>query len=179
MAYRNDLDALEARYQALEDELAGRTRARDEVAHMLAEARARAQHEAVLADLAAGGPARRRRERATLAAVVTAAALIVGGLGYWKSLPSFDDRMETVLHEMSELTDEVCACRDRACADAAVEHLQRWSEQKAREWTPQDVHKINPEAMTRAMALSRRLGACLQAAMANGANAQQAPQAAH
>ena len=145
---------------------------------MLAEARARAQQEAVLADLAAGGPARRRRERATLAAVVTAAALLVGGLGYWKSLPSTDDRVEATLHEMSDLADELCACRDAACARAAQDHLMRWSEQKAREWTPDKTRTIDPQMMKRATVIAQRLAGCMQSAMANDANAQHAPQAA-
>ena len=178
MVYRNDLDALEARYQALEDELADRARARDEVGQMLVEARARAQHEAVLADLAAGGPARRRRERAMLAVVVTLAAVIVGGLGYWKSQPSTEDRVEATLHEMSELADELCACRDAACARAGQDHLTRWSEQKAREWTPAETRKIDPQLMKRATVIAQRLAGCTQAALANDANAQQAPQGA-
>lgn len=66
MAYRGDVEALEARVAALSADLAQRVRERDEAAQLLAEARARAHAEAYLADLDAGGPARRRRKRLSL-----------------------------------------------------------------------------------------------------------------
>jgi hypothetical protein len=42
MAYRSDLEALQARHSALEAEVAALARERDEVAQFLADARARA-----------------------------------------------------------------------------------------------------------------------------------------
>src|SRR5689334_7425133 len=92
--YRDELAALEARYAALEAEVADRERARDEAARMLAEAKARARNEEIVADVLSGGPERRRRRNLTIvAAVVGVVAIAFGGV-YLKTRKSAQARRE-------------------------------------------------------------------------------------
>jgi hypothetical protein len=163
MAYRSDVDALEARFQALEADLAERTLERDEAARMLAEARTRAMHEAELADLAAGGPARRRRQRTLIAGMVTVAAMVIGAVGYQRARPRLRDGMEAVILRFSQLSDEMCACRDRGCAIAVTDEMTRWAQDQASRIGPPG--SIDKRFTERATEIARRFASCGQRAM--------------
>jgi hypothetical protein len=145
-AYRNDIDALEARHAALEAEVADRTRARDEAARMLDEARGRAAVE--LREREA--PLRRQR------AIAIMIFLAVGSImtyGVVKRLTR-----ETASHKairvMQEYTDQMCACFDKKCADHVNEDFTWWATEMAKESrtddlpSPEDTQKVE-KIMTR------------------------------
>ncbi len=106
MVYRNDVDALAARHRELEAELQRRIRERDDVAHMLAEARDRDAEERRVADLLADGPRRRRRRRWRIAVIALAlVGIAIGGvLRYRKHIASTREaRLEDAIATMRGL----------------------------------------------------------------------------
>lgn len=165
MAYRDDVSALEARLAALSADVAVRVRERDEAARMLDEARARANAEAYLADLDAGGPARRRRKRIRIAAMIAGLAMIVGGLFAVHLRPQRDHRFDDAMHTFERLTNDMCQCRDNACAMRVSDDMTRWGTQLAKEW-PQP--KLDETQTKRANDMAMRLATCMQHAMSVG-----------
>jgi hypothetical protein len=166
MAYRGDVEALEARVAALTADLAVRVRERDEVARLLDEARARAGAEAYFADLASGGPARRRRRRLRIAAITASVAMIVGGLFAYRAR-SHHDRYETAMRAFEKFTGEMCQCRDSVCAMKVSDELTRWGTAMQKEWQPPP--KFDEAQLKRATALGTRLGECMTKAMNSAA----------
>ena len=165
MVYRNDVDALEARYRALEAELAEKKQARDAAAQLLAEARARALDSSRLIDLSLRGPARRRRQRALFAGLAMLLALASVGIGYRLAAHRRADRIAHALDRYSQLADQVCACRDAACARKVTNDIATWGNEVQREQT----FPTPPSAafMERAMAITDRLAPCLVKAMSH------------
>jgi hypothetical protein len=161
MAYRGDVEALEARVAALSADLAHRVRERDEAAQLLAEARARANAEAYIADLDAGGPARRRRKRLRIAAMAAGIAMIVGGVVAYCARPH-PDRFEEAMRTFDRFADEMCQCKDAACVTHISDDMTRWGTQMSKEM-PQP--KLGDAQMKRAMAIGERMGQCMQKAM--------------
>jgi hypothetical protein len=166
MVYRSDVAALEARHLALEAEVAERTRARDEAAHLLAEARARALEASVLADLASGGPARRRRRRLIIAAAIAVVAMVAAAVGYRTAQPTPADRAARVLERMTWYTDEMCECSSTACVQQVSDRMARWGAEMSR--TAPEPSQLDAATMKRATEISERLGACMMKAMNNG-----------
>ncbi len=162
MAYRNDVDALEARYQALEADLAERTKARDEAAQLLAEARERARVDAVLADIASGGPARRRRKHALIAGAVMLGALAAGGIGY-RIATRGDNKIEAAVAQFELFTDAMCTCSTRQCADAVSNQMTRWATDMSKDWTPPP--KLDDAVMKHMTDLAKRMSDCMTAVM--------------
>jgi hypothetical protein len=159
--YRDDLAALEARYAALEAEVADRERARDEAARMLAEAKARARNEEIAADVRAGGPERRRQRYYMIG---TMAAMLAVGIGAAYHLatrkPTREQRMEAALKKFEGFVDDACACKDKACTDDVQSRLMRWSEEMAR---TDDFTREPPshEVVEKATKLGTRYADCL------------------
>ena len=162
MAYRDDVLALEARLAALTADVAERERERDEAARMLHEARARAHADAYLADLAAGGPARRRRKRVRIAAMIAGLVMIVGGLFAYHLRAQRDHRFDDAMQTFAALTDEMCECRDNACATRVTDEMTRWGTTLAKDW-PQP--KLDATQMKRANDMAMHLAKCMQQAM--------------
>ena len=159
MAYRSDLEALLARHVALEAEVRERIRARDEVARLLAEARALEEAERQLADRAAGGPARRRT---LIAAAMTALTLVAGSVGYRLAHPKRDHVAEAIT-QMSLFTDEMCACSNAACAQQVSDAMTKWGIEMARE--SQLPPKLDEAATKRLTEIASRMGTCMSTAM--------------
>jgi hypothetical protein len=176
MVYRNDIEALEARHRALEAELADRTRARDEVAHMLAEARARACDDLARFDLTMRSRAWRCRPCAAFAAVLAVLAMLGMAAESRRAKHEPNDRIVWALDQFSAFADQACACSDMECVRGVSDGLSRWGASMAREasWpaAPDD-------AMTRrAQQITQRLSACMTKAMASDASARRGePQA--
>ena len=163
MAYRNDVDALEARLAALQGDVQETTKARDEVAQLLTEARARAAAEGLAADWAAGGPQRRRRRTiwiaVTLATFATLSALVTVRL-----LRPKEDPFKQVMAQFTVYSDHMCACRDKACVDKVTDEMTRWSQEMAKE-DPKPPH-MSEDQIKAATAIGERMGTCMQSAMA-------------
>ena len=162
MAYRSDVEALEARVHALSAELADRQRERDEVAQMLADARMRAHADSVIADLEAGGPARRRRKRIKIAAALGVLALAIGGLGY-RMTRHHDDPVARALRQFAKYTDQMCACSDQQCVQYVTDDLTKWSQQLVKD-EPSLQHPDH-ETMQRAEPIVKRFTQCMSKAM--------------
>lgn len=164
MAYRGDVEALEARVAALSVDLAERVRERDEVVRMLEEARARANAEAFIADLDAGGPARRRRKRLRIAAMAAGIAMIVGGLVAYR-VRSHPDRFDQAMHKFEQFTAEMCGCKDSSCVTKVSDDMTKWSMEMQKEWQPSP--KLDDEQMRRAEDIGKHMAECMQKAMAS------------
>jgi hypothetical protein len=162
MAYRSDLEALLARHVALEAEVAERTRARDEVARLLADARALAEAERQQADRAVGGPARRRRRRTLIAATVTAFALVAGAVGYRLAQPR-RDRSAELITQMSLFSDEICGCSNVGCVQQVSDAMTKWAMAMAKE--PPSQPKLDEATMKRATEIASRMSTCMTNAM--------------
>lgn len=163
MAYRGDVEALEARVAALTADLAERVRERDETARMLEEARARAHADAVIADLESGGPARRRRKRLRIAAMSAGIAMLVGGLLAYRARSHRVDRFEAAMHTFEQFTDEMCQCKDSACAQHISDDMTRWATAMEKEWKPPP--KLDEMQTKRATAVGQRMAECMVKAM--------------
>ncbi len=159
MAYRDDVEALQARHAALEAEVVERERTRDEVARMLVEVRAREETERRLADLAAGGPAHRRRRRILIAAVVSVLALLGAGVAYRLARPE-RDRMAEAIERFSIYTDQMCGCSDSACTRQVSEAMERWIRAMPQE-DRDSPRKLDEAQKTRLMDLSTRMSQCM------------------
>ncbi len=171
MAYRSDVEALEARFQVLETELAQRVRERDDAARMLDEARRRAHADQIAADLAAGGPARRRRKRVLVAATSALVSLFAAAAIHLatRAHGRIEDEMLT---KLAFYTDEMCTCTDKSCAEHVSEDMMRWGQQIERK--ARSVH-LDDRMERRATELGRQLGECMKTAMGAQADAAPAP----
>ncbi|MGE5183884.1 MAG: hypothetical protein ACM31C_17560 [Acidobacteriota bacterium] len=159
MAYRSDVDALEARVKVLSAELADRERERDEVARMLAEARAKEQADRIAADYAAGGPQRRRRRLAIATAV---AATLVAGLFAWRIAHRHHDTTARLMRQLDQFADQMCACPDASCVQHVSEAMAKWAIELEREGVPEH---LDDATMRRAEAIAERVTTCTQKAM--------------
>jgi hypothetical protein len=161
MVYRNGIDALEARYRALEKDLAERTRERDEAARLLAEARERAHRDSVQADITSGGPERRRRHRIVFASILALLALIGAGIGYRAA--KHHTRRDEVLTRYAQFTDQICACSDAMCARDAISEFSKWAQDLQRD--DEMTRELDRDAMKRAEAITDRLSPCITRVM--------------
>lgn len=159
--YRDELAALEARYAALEAEVAERERARDEAARMLAEAKARARNEEIAADIRSGGPERRHQRRMMIGATV-GMAVIGASAAYMLATrkSTREERIEAALTQYARFADETCACKDKACSDAVQDRMTKWAQEMARHPDFRD-EKPDEETIKRATKIAERYTACL------------------
>lgn len=159
MIYRDDIEALEARHRALEAEVIERSRARDEVARMLADARARVQHEAAMIDHVVGR-ARRGRRRMWFACAMAVLVVIGGGIGYGLARSTGPDRDEQMLDRYERFVDEVCSCVDEACAHKAMAELAAWAQRVADKGSPLKLGD-KPAIIERMTQLADRFTGCM------------------
>ena len=127
MAYRNDLEALEARHAALEAEIAERTHERDEAARLLAEARERER--AMQTEIVVDPSPRRRQQMIAIAAGVLAVIGIVVGIAHLAKQSREEARFAALYEQFERFANEVCACDDAACIDAVQQRVTQWSAQ--------------------------------------------------
>ena len=164
MAYRNDVDALAARHEALQAEVDAKTRDRDEVSRLLEEARGRERNEQLYQDYASGGPQRRRRRRVRIALAL--AALMTGVLGIVFALrvtPRHVDPSAAAIAKMQQFADEMCQCRDARCAQGVMDVMVRWAQDQARPL--REPPRLSAEDTRRAQKIGERMGECMQRAM--------------
>jgi hypothetical protein len=162
MAYRNNLEALQARHTALVVEVAERTRVRDEVGRLLVDARVLADAERQFADRAVGGPQRRRRRRWLIASAIALFTLVAGGIVFRIAQPKRDP-FEATLKRLEGFTDEMCRCSNTQCAQQVSDSMTKWSVEMAKEW--KNPPKVDEETTKRATEIGTRLGNCMVKAM--------------
>jgi hypothetical protein len=160
MVYRNDIDALEARHAALAAEVAERTRDRDELARMLAAARAQDDYARELAER----PARRRRRQRIVMIAMLAGLGMFGGVIKYRCANPARDRMEEALDRMQQFSNQVCACTTKACAQGVIDTMTEWGREMAKQ-APDA--KPDPDTMKRAEKIVARLTECMTRAMSS------------
>lgn len=168
MAYRNDVDALEARLAAVQRDLDATTRDRDETARLLAEARDRAANEAIAADYFAGGPQRRRRRRVRHMAFGAGIALaVIGSLATYRlTRTSARDRVEATVERFQGFTAEMCQCTDKQCADRVMDDMTKWATGLATEQPYGE--EMPPEDLRERMAtIGQHYAECMTKAMSD------------
>ena len=164
MAYRNDVDALEARLAAVQRDLDATTRDRDETARMLGEARDRVRNDDLAADYAAGGPQRRSRRRALIIGATAALATIGGFATYKLTRPSATERFEQVFGQFVGFETAMCKCTDKQCADTVMEGVNKWAVEMAKEQPPKTPTPTD-EQMKRMSTVAEHFGQCMTKAM--------------
>jgi hypothetical protein len=155
MAYRSDLEAMEARLAGLDAEVARKVQERDDVARLIDEAHHRERREALYADLASGGPERRLRRNA-LIALGAVSATVIGVLSYRElhKRTHSDDIMDAY----EAFTDELCACKDKRCADKVVDKMSKWGQEMAKDYKDD---KPDAEQMRRITPIAERMSKCM------------------
>ncbi len=156
MAYRSDLDAMEARVASLDAELAERSAERDEALRMLEEARARERNDRIYADYAAGGPARRFRRNCWIGGGILIAAIL--GMFAFRIMTR-DHSMERMIDKFEGFTQEMCACPDSACSSAVTDRMTKWSVEASRDFEKSS--RPTQAEMKRMTALGERLASCM------------------
>jgi hypothetical protein len=158
MTYRSDTDALEARLDVLEKDLADRTRERDDVAHMLAEARGLDAARRWLEDRP-----RRHRRRIMLAAIASTMMLLGGLITFFvvRHDPK-RDREEQVLRQFQGFTDDMCKCTEAKCAQSVSDRMTKWGAEISKDY---DNNKPSEELVKRASKVAEQLTACMSKAM--------------
>lgn len=164
MAYRNDVDALEARLSAVQRDLDAATRDRDETARMLDEARDRVRNDDLAADYAAGGPQRRSRRRALIIGATAALATIGGFATYKLTRPSAGAQFEQIYTQFVGFETAMCKCTDKVCADAVMDGMNKWGQALAKE-QPQHPTQPTEEQMKRMTTVAEHFGQCMTKAM--------------
>ena len=166
MAYRSDVDALEARLKDLEAQVGDRTRERDEVATLLAEARAVESAERYVAE----APQRRQRRRVIVIATLGVLGVLVGVLVAIRGSRTKQDDFNVTMAKFQEFADQMCRCSDAACAQKVSDDMTKWSvEMSKRQPVP---HKLNEQQMKDATAIGTKMGECMQKAMTAGQETQ-------
>lgn len=78
--------------------------------------------------------------------------------------------MADAIDKLTELTDEMCACSDKPCADAVVSELTQWSTDMAQQRSAADEQPTADE-VKQATEVTDRLSRCMVTAMTAGASA--------
>jgi hypothetical protein len=164
MVYRNDVDALEARLANVQAELDAKTRARDEAAALLVEARARAQADQLAADWASGGP-RRRRDNRLLLAVLGTMALTAGIAAFIKVRHHAASRFDETMVRFELFTDEMCGCKDKTCAQGVSDTMTKWATEMAKDAEP--MREMTTAQRDAATKLGERMAKCMVEAMSH------------
>ncbi len=81
--------------------------------------------------------------------------------------PAREERsvIAAALARLGEFTDEMCACPDRACADAVSQEMTRWSTELSKDHVEL---KPTDEEMEEAKQITERLSKCMMTAMGYG-----------
>lgn len=75
--------------------------------------------------------------------------------------------MADAIAKLGELADEMCACTDKACADAVTAEITRWSTEMAGAYRD-EADKPSEDEVKEAMVVSERLSKCMMASMSLG-----------
>jgi TonB family protein len=170
MAYRDDLAALEARKATAEAELLEKTRARDDAARLVEEARYLARAEAAFTGN--GHDSLRRTARRAVRWLGVAAVVIagVGGLtAHSMSRPAMPPWIDLGIFQMAAYHRAMCGCteleypRSSECVQRISDEMTRWGSAFATE-SPEPP-KLDDSQTKRVMAIAQGMGACMQQAM--------------
>jgi hypothetical protein len=71
-----------------------------------------------------------------------------------------------VIMKLGQFADDMCACKDRTCADAVQDALSKWTSEMSHD--REDLEKPTEEEMEEARQISQRLASCMVTAMGHG-----------
>src|SRR5688500_10580324 len=173
MAYRNDVEALAARLKDLESEVGDRTRERDEVAQLLAEARARESAERYIAET----PRRQRKQRIIVVAVLASLVVIGAGFAMFRTTCRGDrpDYIAEATAKLQEFTNQMCQCHDATCAQKVSDELTKWAQDMAKRHPSPPPGTPTEQQQKDITAIAEKLGNCMQKAMTASAPNPNAP----
>ena len=161
MAYRSNVEALEARLKDLESQVGDRTRERDEVAALLAEARAKDDAERHVAE----APRRRRKRRIIVLAALASLAVIAAAFAVFRTTCRNEtDQFAEAIATLEKFTDDMCRCRDAACAQKVSDAMTTWSREMAKRH-PKPPSRLTSQQEKDITAIADKLGRCMQTAM--------------
>ncbi|HEY1811702.1 MAG TPA: hypothetical protein VGG74_05055 [Kofleriaceae bacterium] len=84
--------------------------------------------------------------------------------------PAAHSKTDETLDKMSSFKDEMCTCKDSACAQRVADEMTKWAQAQVRDSEPP---KMSDEQTQRATKLGEQMGTCMQTAM--GASPQPTP----
>jgi hypothetical protein len=67
--------------------------------------------------------------------------------------------------KMSEMTDKMCACKDKACSDKVQEDMAKWTAEQAKNATGDKAAKVSDDDMKKMAEVSKKYGDCMMKAM--------------
>jgi hypothetical protein len=70
---------------------------------------------------------------------------------------------QAVLKVMEHFRDEMCACKDTACAQHVSDEMAKWSQEQAR--NSDEAPRLSDDEMKRATEIGESMGKCMQTAM--------------
>jgi len=161
MAYRELVESLAARLEALEAQVGERARERDEVAKLLAEAREHVRRE----EFAAARPHRRKRLRRWIFAIAGAVAVVIGVLAI-RHATRKPDRMTEAVHRLEAFTFEMCSCSDTKCTQGVTDELMKWAQAEAKK-DDADPPKPDDQTSKYLQGVVKTMADCLQRAMSH------------
>lgn len=83
--------------------------------------------------------------------------------------------VERVFQDMTKFKDQLCACKDAACAQQVSDDMTKWSVELTKK--EKDPPKLTDEQAKRAAEIGEQMGNCMQTAMSGGAPGGPAPAA--
>jgi hypothetical protein len=88
--------------------------------------------------------------------------------------PGLADRAAKAMAMMNQFTDQMCACRDTACAQRVSDEMTKWSQEEAQH--DRKPPKFTTEQTKHFTEVGERMGKCMQQAMSAGVEPQVPPQ---
>lgn len=98
------------------------------------------------------------------AAAVIAVALLAALGGCKKKDPG--PSIDVLIEDMAHFRDEMCACKDKACADHVSDEMSRWASDKAK--LPSKAPHLGREQTERMAQIGMEYGKCFTAATSDG-----------
>jgi len=76
--------------------------------------------------------------------------------------------MPRLMKKMSEFKDQMCACKDAACAEKVSDGMTKWSQDMSKEYRNKEPPRMTEEDTKKAAAIGEQMGKCMQVAMGAG-----------
>jgi hypothetical protein len=74
----------------------------------------------------------------------------------------------SAMEKMNEFTDEMCACTDKACAEAVGVSMERWAKEMGETEGRELAAKMTDDDKKEVAAIAERIGKCMMTLMAPG-----------
>lgn len=75
---------------------------------------------------------------------------------------------DPVITAMERFRDQMCSCKDKACADGVQDDMTKWAMVQAREMRDRKANEMDDDAIQRMTSVTEDYGKCMMAAMTAG-----------